>query len=253
MMSKKRGFYSGKKSCLNGCIYCFANFSEKRNYLEAEQLTSDMNIIYPICDSEIGFQEGNYLDELIKFFDDAPGAFVVSISTKNFWADNDLEKIKEFNLRHSGKKTIKLSVSFSRKYQLEMFEPRALCYKERLALLKRITLYAIPTCVLIKPILPFVDMDEYHSLVRDCFEICRDFVIGPLYVDRRSKFYHDYVKNKFEAHLKWCEWLKCESYYVEADNYEMVKKHICSIGGHCYDSDQDFIDYILKTRGGDNG
>lgn len=176
-MSKKRSFYSGKESCLNGCIYCFAKFVDKKNYLEAEVLPSDTNIIYPICDSEIGFQEGNYLEELIKFFDCAPGTFVVSISTKNFWADADLEKIRNFNLRHSSKKMIKLSVSFSRKYQLELFEPRALCYEGRLNLLQRITFYAIPTCVLIKPILPFVDIDEYHSLVSDCFDICKDFVI----------------------------------------------------------------------------
>lgn len=245
-MKDNRSFFSGNQKCKNGCIYCFSNFTSNELHEELNDLTSQSTkkIIYPICDSEISFQREGYLDCLLDIVGKQNGCKIISISTKSYWSDGELAKLQSFNKRHNGEKIIKLSLSFSRKYELEKFEPHAIPYDDRISLLKRLKIFSIPTAVLIKPILPFVTIEEYESLINDCFQISRDFIIGPLYVDEESAFYKEFIYQKYPTTEKYCEWLKSKALCVKSSNYDIIKAYIINIGGNCYDSDAEFLETL---------
>ncbi len=211
------------------------------NELAFQQLNK---FIYPICDSEISYQSENYLDSLLEMLGKQKGYKVISISTKCNWSDEKLLKLQTFNKIHAGEKIIKLSISFSRKNELDKFEPNAISYSDRISLLKKLKNYSIPTVVLIKPILPFVAYEEYKSLIDDCINICKDFVLGPLYVDKQSKFYNKFIYQKYQVEEKYCEWLKSIALCVKSPNYEKIKSYIINSGGTCYDSDAEFLETL---------
>lgn len=242
-MKNDRSFFCGNQKCKNGCIYCFSNFTFNNYHLELNALSvqSTNQIIYPICDSEILYQHEGYLDSLLDLIGQQKGYKVISISTKSYWSDKELSKLQTFNKVHAGDKVIKLSLSFSRKYELEKFEPAAIPYHDRIVLLKRLKFFSIPTAVIIKPILPFVTLEEYKSLIDDCLPICENFIIGPLYVDDKSGFYKKYIYEKYTTEKKYCEWLKSEVLCVNSANYKKIKAYITKCGCHCYDSDAEFL------------
>lgn len=230
--------------CRNGCLYCFSKFVSKNNYEEFNENSPLIanKTIYPICDSEIGYQGPEFLDYVLKTIEKLDGDKIVSISTKSNWSDDALTKLKTFNDNNVGKKIVKLSVSFSRKQGLNIFEPNALPYSDRIELLKRLNEFSIPTSVLIKPILPFVEFEEYKSLIDDCIGLCKAFVVGPLYVDKKTKFYKDYIHDRYTLERVYCEWLKSFEYRVDSENYIKIKDYVGSINGICYDSDKDFLE-----------
>lgn len=242
-----RYFFSGRKKCTNGCIYCFSHWDTPPFFNPFDQFLSNAghSIIYPICDSEINNHHKSYLDELLIQCSDIKNS-VISIATKSKWSREALEKISIFNRTNSSTK-LKLSVSFSCKHGIPTMEPNAMSYIDRLKLLHDISDMRIPTTVMLKPMLPFISVAEYLSIVRDCIPYCIDFVTGGLYINKNSSFYINHIKGKYNIECKYCEWMQCNTWYIEYPKIDHVKAEIRKLGGVCYSSDMDYIEKRIIT------
>lgn len=241
MCFEKRLFFHGERRCKNNCLYCFSSFNDtiKENVLSS-RTNCEHTFVYPICDSEILDQEASFFSDVLEKF--SGGSSVISISTKNIWPEGMLQAIKNFNSQNKSG-FIKLSICFSCKTMIEEIEPMAAQYKERRAFLQKIVDYDIPTCVIIKPILPFVDYREYVSIVDDCGEHCADFVLGHLYVDKSTSFFRERIEGKYQTINKYCAWLGRNCLSVMDDKYGRLMDYIQKCGYRAFHSDREFLEY----------
>ena len=176
-----------------------------------------------------------------------------SFSTKRMLDDADLLYIKSLNdkMSVSKKGQIKLSISITTKTMVDQIEPNAASYYDRLALAKKIVELGIPSSVMLKPVLPFVPIDEFREIVDDfCAIGINSFITGDLYVEPDSVFFRKYIENSpWTIKRKKVSWLKSKPTWTSVDSsvdlITEIKQYIREIGAHHYDSDQEFINLNL--------
>lgn len=232
----QRLFCSGHDRCKNGCIYCFSDWSEGQYFgeLSAAQ-AGDVSVVYPICDSEVLYQTEDFFARLCDYAERAAHPVVFSISTKCPWTAEQLNRIAAFNRNYAS--VIKLAVSFSAMEHLPETEPHALPLEGRLALLSELNARGIPTNILLKPLLPFIDAAEYRRLIFRCAEICRRFVAGDLYVSPGTPFFDTYIGGRYPLLKKYSTWMQKEVTYVRHPDYESILAAVGEAGGQVWESD----------------
>lgn len=247
MNDNNRYFYSGNSKCKNGCVYCFSSWNLP--YSEYTKKCSIKNeIIYPTCDSEFFDLGIEYVKRIIELFDSQSTISMMSISTKSDINLECLELIKAYNHSNCKNNIIKVSVSITNKSMNNSIEPNALPYEERLHLLEKISLYSVPTCVILKPLLPFIEKEEYFSIITDCLKYTPNFVVGGLYVDTKSMFFLKYISEKYKVESRFCTWQNKTLSYVEYPDYYEIVRFIKESSGNCFFSDKEYIDTVLKMR-----
>lgn len=185
-----------KEECKNQCQYCFSRWRiDSVNYSFLTDFQQNV-VIYPLCDNDI-----TDFDRVMKYLEECilaqTGFTILSISTKTRLSNLFLEKIKNFNKKYEKKGFIKLSVSFSCKSLISNIEPDASSYEERLQMLKHLKSLEIPTSAIFKPILPFIEIEEYISMIKDMKEYVNVFILGDLYVNKEDDFYKRYIKDNY--------------------------------------------------------
>lgn len=247
MNDNNRYFYSGNSKCKNGCVYCFSSWNLP--YSEYTKKCSIKNeIIYPTCDSEFFDLGIECVKRIIGLFDSQSTLSTMSISTKSDIDLECLELIQDYNRSNCKNNIIKVSVSITNKSMNDSIEPNALPYEDRLYLIKKISLHRVPTCVILKPLLPFIEKEEYFSIITDCLKYTHDFVVGGLYVDTKSKFFFKYISQKYKVERRFCTWQNKELSYVEHPYYYEIVRFINESSGNCFFSDKEYIDKVLKMR-----
>ena len=246
----KRYFENAKNKCCNGCLYCFSNFSDNvYETIPVENCEKETILIfYPLCDSELEFQDESFLETIFKRCEELPIKSVISISTKQFISDSNLKKIVDYNQRNKGKSIVKLTVSFTNMDHIGEIEPLTFSFEKRVEMIKTFLANNIPVCVFLKPLLPFIDFEEYKKMVDVLGQYVDSFVLGPLYVDTKSYFYKKYIENKYPIHRVLCEWMDEYANQVVDINYDLLKEYIKSQGLLALDSDTDFIK-IMEQKG----
>ena len=232
----ERTLYSFKSKCPGGCEYCFAQWGEQSPDfpLIDTELTvnrAKKHIIYPCCDGD--FNSNNlffrYLERL-----SAQKNLIISISTKQLLPDDTLTFLKHIHeslRKNSG--FLKLGVSITTKSMAEEIEPRVASYQERLDMLSRIESIGIPLAVTMKPILPFISLEEYKSIIEDTAFVGR-YLIGSLYVHPSTAFFKKYIDGKYVTtprKVNWvngqCEWLSVsQDLRLEQLQRYMTMKHL---------------------------
>lgn len=223
----RRDFYSGKDKCGLGCLYCFAEIEGFRkldvvNFQTKNSETEEVLIYYPSCDTEFMWSEN--FDKFISNLINSDNKAIISISTKGKLRKNLLEKIKTTNdiLINADKGFIKFSVSITNKSMIDVIEPRTSNYQERLDLLKYIQEHNIPSSVILKPILPFIETEEYFEIVNETKEFTNNYLIGGLYVSKENSFYKDFIKDKFEVVDKKADWLQYKPMWSFVESNEKI-------------------------------
>lgn len=239
-----RILFSGMKKCKNGCKYCFSNWSEykKQTPLFESEMLENIDVIYPTCDSEI-LDEVEYLKVIKKIFEINPN-IIISISTKSLVSEKFVEKINIINSDNDRKGFVKLSVSFTNKYNIKSLEPKAANYDERLKNLAVFKSYKIPLSVNIKPILPFVENSEYYEIINDTMQYTDLYLLGSLYVSKNTNFFKNYISEVYNTEKKVVKWLYYEPLWEVVQSKEkigIIRHHIQYIGKKALDSDLEVI------------
>lgn len=245
-----RYFISCDNACRGGCLYCFSKWKEYKKF-EHESKPRDNTIIYPNCD-------GNMFDNnfriTIEQFSKLQKKYSLSISTKFDISGEDLIFVKRIHeeLCRSSKGIVKLSISFSCSNSLEMMEPQTADYDKRIQLVKRISEIGVPYTTIIKPILPFIDIEEYYRIIDDTIRYSPYYLIGDLYVSDKTYFYEKYIKDKWCTELRNVEWNgENGPWQVVVDNQKRkeIADYIVLNGGKVFESDEKVMEYLITIYG----
>jgi DNA repair photolyase len=245
--------FSNKKMCENGCLYCFADWPlDDSNYDLLRNEGNDV-IIYPLCNDDLTPSDDiakteKYLERCLSL---QSGFSRISISTKTNVSPQFLEWIAVANRRFANKGLIKLSVSFSCRGAIPEIEPKAASYNDRLSLLKNIKNQGIPTSVILKPVLPFVETAEYVDIINDASPYTDAVVLGGLYVNQDTPFYHDYIAAKYNLEKRSVLWLKNKPLWLvveSAEKIEQIKDCCAKKGIRCYMSDAEHLATLSGKR-----
>jgi DNA repair photolyase len=210
-----------------------------------------------LCDNDITVFDD--LKEIIRYLEKCLSTqskySIISISTKSNLPLSLLEQISQINDRYKDRGFIKLSLSFSCKDSISILEPGTASYEDRMLLLKKISECDIPASVILKPILPFVDMENYYDIVKDTSIYTSAIILGGLYVNEHDVFYKKYIKDKYSVTKRNISWLKEYPIWcvVESlDRIEDIKKYVVAHGMKYYDSDSEHLSYIKELKYGNN-
>jgi len=222
----ERTLYSPKSKCSGGCKYCFAQWGGQAPefpLIDAEFAIhrTQKHIVYPCCDGD--FVSNTALFESLEKLSEQPN-LVVSISTKQLLSDKTLfflkrihEKLKE----NAG--FLKLGVSITTKSMIEELEPDTAPYQDRVKMLNRIVSMKIPSAVTLKPILPFIPIEEYQSIIDDTTFAGR-YLLGSLYVHPDSKFFRHYIKDRYVMELKEVNWVNDNCKWMSVIQHHRIEQ-----------------------------
>jgi len=251
----ERDFFSSKYYCPNDCLYCFAKWDiYKCNKFPNLEICREADIkddfaIYPVCDSECVFDEPFF--DFLNYFLSRRNDLIVSVSKKNAVSGDILEKIRLLNQAVAERRNYAaISVSFSNITRIDEIEKGCAGYMERLDFLESLNAHSIPHNVIIKPILPFIETDEYMKIIDDTIKFSSTYVLGGLYINKDKGFYKSYIEGKFEISQRPVSWLKSgQSWFVVESEKKKneLSKYIEKIGGHCFDSDVEAVKYAREV------
>ncbi|GHU35794.1 hypothetical protein FACS1894172_18050 [Spirochaetia bacterium] len=242
-----------KTECTNNCLYCFTRWEAEDIKYDNLCDFRDNVIVYPMCNADISPLEKS--DEILEYLErclSMQSKFsIISISTKSNLSGSFIECIKNINNKYKENGFIKISVSFSCKYNIEIIEPSANPYSTRLSLLSNIAHYGIPHSVILKPILPFVDLKEYCEIIDDIKMFSDAVVLGALYVDHDDMFYKEYINKKYQDKKKNILWLKenkAWSTVESTDKIIKIKEYIIEKDIRYFDSDSEYLHFLVDGR-----
>lgn len=246
-----RQLFSAAKKCSGNCKYCF---SQWKNYdvfpnFNVEKLNSECTIIYPNCDGDF-FDEnfGKLIEQLLRI----KQKIIVSISTKNTISDKHIEKLLKLNEQlvcYGG--FVKISYSFSCSNSINEIEPNTLNLDERIANIEKIRKHGITYCTIIKPILPFIPLEEYKIIIDKTLSFTKDFVLGDLYVDSTTTFFKKYIDGKYNVASKKVDWNNSEQewLFVLSEKRSEIENYIKKNGGFTFESDKEFLETLVAGKG----
>lgn len=248
----KRKLYSTRKVCSNKCSYCFATFKQfdKQEFFSNNKLDLGFEVIYPSCDGELIFDDSliDYIvrSKLVK------NDTIISISTKRTIPTTVLNKINKINseLLFHGKGFIKISVSITNKSRISELEGNCAEYKDRIELLAQLKRLNIPSSVIIKPILPFIELEEYFEIIRDIKEYENNVLIGGLYVDNNSPFFKRYIQNQYSVTIKDVKWMNGDPmwhFVDDSERQEIIKEYLVDNCFNVFDNDMELISSLKKN------
>lgn len=249
----ERTLYSIKSKCPGGCEYCFARWDEQAPDfpLIDTELTinrAKKHIVYPCCDGDFDANDllFRYLGEL-----STRKNLIVSISTKQLLSSNTLTFLKRIhNSLRENAGFLKLSVSITTKSMAEEIEPRVASYQERLNMLHRIESIGIPFAVTLKPILPFIPLEEYESMIEDTAFAGR-YLIGSLYVHPATTFFKKCIDGKYVTTPRKVNWVneQCEWLSVSQDwRLELLQQYLTARHLRGFFSDVDLIEDLCMSQ-----
>lgn len=242
-----RKLYSATTPCKAGCKYCFSKWDgvyAEQPVLSIEPICEKEAIIYPCCDGEF-FDQRNIID-MIKSVMDRMDKVYLSISTKQLLTPERLQTIIELNnlLQYQKKGFVKFSVSLSSKYSTVNIEPGTVGYEERLSIAQRLRDAGIPNSLTLKPILPFIKTDEYFEILNDFSSTTNRILVGGLYVCPETRFYHEYIKGRYQSEKHEVNWLAEKPIWDHIRDEKKItdiKEHAQSLNMLVYESDLDVV------------
>ena len=242
------------RPCPFGCKYCFGRFSQYKQPIALDKLDSHKNllekvsVIYPACDIDLfAYSDATHiLRELM------PYNRSISVSTKARLNEQTVAQLS--NLATSMARAsliLKIGISFSTKYAIEQIEPGTASYEERLFNLKLLSEYQVPTCVILKPVLPFIPIDEYLAIVNDTSKLSGSYLSGGTYLDVNNllgAFEDDSLEYELESPVfQSVGWAINEPIWpvIQCHSKRLViRNHVLELGLSHFDSDVELMDSL---------
>ncbi len=246
-----RAFFTTPNICRNKCTYCFERFNSYRFPLLCWDSVKNLSdcIIYPTCNTE--FVIDSYTkDFFADYILNATSFNIFSFSVKNNLSKQELDYLTSINTKmiEKGIGGIKVNISIASKSIISDLEPNTLSYNERLYLAKRIKEANIQCGLIIKPIMPYLSVDEYKNVVLDFFNIgINNVVLGDLYISSDSLLANDY-----DSSIEQVDWISKDTKWTKirsANTTDILKSYIHSIGGVCFLSDREQTEFMFKNGG----
>ena len=248
-----RKLLSANIPCEAGCKYCFAkwpDYDRQPNLtLESEHVDSDRIVLYPCCDGD--FFEQNEVMENIKCCAEIYKQVYVSLSSKINPTDKEIKQLLDLNgwLKEKKKGFVKFAISISNRSMIDELEPATMSYEERIKLAGHMNSLGISLSLTIKPVLPFITMEEYGSVLKD-FSPYLDYVlIGGLYVNKKSDFYTRYIQKNCICIKRKVEWLENHpewDYVEDSEKMERIKILAQKLGLCVFDSDVSLVKALVE-------
>ena len=241
----KRVFIHSNKKCEKKCTYCFSKWDD---YIHPQNYKDDFDDViafYPTCDSDFQI-DWNICDQILTKYNHNK-TIIFSFSCKGETSDDSISDLIRLNSKIR-KGYAKLSVVFTSKFSINEIEPDTADYEYRINLLKKLKKLGIKTSVVLKPILPFVDIKEYYEIIDDTsFVNC--FLTGGLYVNTGNEFYKKYIDNKYTCIDRMVSWCNNSVWkYIEDNRIEEINNYIKQKGCYQFDSDEYLLEYLLKQE-----
>lgn len=171
------------------------------------------------------FDQQGIIDD-IKNIADTVNNLYISVSTKRNLSVSEIDNILILNkwLTDNQKGFVKFSIALSTKTMIDDIEPGTMSYSERVSLIKQLNQNSIRVSLTLKPILPFVPLQEYLDVIEDFKPYINHIAIGGLYLNPISAFYKKYIKDKYICKKRTVSWLNShpEWYYIEDE--EKIKQ-----------------------------
>lgn len=232
--------------CKNNCIYCFSKtkiYQKNKNFYDLK-LDKKEYIIYPFCDDEI-IIDTNFEKKLKEIINDS-NYIILSFSTKNIINEKLIKKILDIDklLKSKNKWFLKISITITTKSKIDEIEKWTCSFDNRLENLEILNKNQILNSVIIKPILPFLDISEYIEIVSETSKFTKNFMLWWLYFTKEMWIFDKYIKNNFSYKEKQLNWLEIKQKYYSIEQREKKKKLeecIRNIWGNYFDSDVDFL------------
>ncbi len=251
-MDNNRKLFSGNNSCSADCKYCFAKWDDY-----ARQATIDVwqgelleQIIYPCCDSDIN-DNWEAIHKLWRIAERC-AKVCVSISTKRTIEEDYLIQYSELNryLKQNKKGFVKISVSVTTKHKVAEIEPGTDHFETRRMFFEELQHKGFQTSLILKPILPFISIDEYKEIISD-FSTCDYFLIGNLYVNANSAFYKTYIQNQYDADVRekdvaWLDLHPRWKYVLQNEKLFEIERYIKTCGKEVFYKDVDVINRMAE-------
>ncbi len=242
----KRVFIHSNKKCEKNCMYCFSKWDNyKYPKINEEFFDDDVLAFYPTCDSDFEI-DWTFCEKILKKYNDSK-KIIFSFSCKGKIADSSINDILKLNSKiRNG--FVKLGVGFTTKSCINEIEPGTADYKYRIDLLKNLKDTGVKTAVVLKPILPFISMNEYCEIINDT-SFVKLFLTGGLYINPEDEFYKKFIDNKYtcvDRVVNWCNdsvWK-----YVEDTKVKEITDYIKQNGCYSFDSDEYLLEYLLKQN-----
>lgn len=254
----QRQLFASTRSCPFGCRYCFARFSDyhRPTELSVSALRPDCSIIYPNCDGELLLEEAA-LERLNTLATSLGHPAVISFSTKGRLGSSQVEKLSQIHamLMRTGRGFLKVSLSFSTISAIPSIEPGTASLQQRLMGLELLVRFGIPRAITIKPLLPFIAIEEYQELVRLTRPFTDCFLLGDLYLDAGGSFVADLDPGLIgERRISWLSGQPVWPVVEDRPLKEALHSFINGQGGVAFDSDTDLVLGMLdRGLGGYHG
>lgn len=245
-----RSLFSGDHICPSNCLYCFAKWLDYncQSTLRDWQNQAMCPVVYPCCDSDFE-RNSEILPQLWKMAKELSSLYV-SISTKHTVNDDILTQYKDLNrsLIDNGKGFVKISVSITTKYRIQELEQCTDAYDERRKFFSYLKSLGFATSIIFKPVLPFIDYDEYKEIIDD-FSDCQYFLLGNLYINESTEFYRRYIENQYdlaERQISWLDERPLWKYVIQTKKLKKIAKYIQSLDKFVFNNDIDLIEHIVR-------
>ena len=246
-----RSMCSASAPCSFNCKYCFAKWHDiypKQPLLNSIK-DGDCIILYPCCDGEF-FDQRNIIFD-VKNLLKTTNQVYVSISTKRDLSLSEFQNVVDLNdwLIKNNKGFVKFSVSVSTKSRICEIEPGTTSYENRLSLVNQFNVAGIHTSLTLKPVLPFIAIQEYFEIINDFSHYINKVNMGGLYVNPSSLFFKQYIENNYSCIKRSVSWIPTHPkwFYIEdADKMFKIKKHASQRNVYVYDSDEELIRSMIN-------
>jgi hypothetical protein len=251
----KRRLLSRDRPCPFRCLYCFAEFPEytsRELFVAYPRIDDDTEILYPSCDGEFLLQR-DPLGAIRTVYENSDRFCIVTFSTKAPVGERLVEQLAVLNahLFASGRGFIKLSVSITNKSRIAELEPGTASYRDRLLTLERLSIYDLPRSVTLKPLLPFISLNEYKEIVEETRQYTDSYLLGDLYVSTRSPFYANYIDGKYLVEQRSVEWLDeqpCWSVIRAPELQHGIEACISRLGAYAFDCDTGVVQHFIQKN-----
>lgn len=240
-------FTIDRRRCPFGCEYCFASFDDPAilptlSEIEANpHRASGTDFIYPGCDVEI-FARNDWNQVLRR---SAALHRSMSLATKAKLTESQIRTLAE--LAHDYSMCglfIKLGVSVSTKYALATIEPRTATYEERLDNARRLVGSGVHAALLLRPLLPQVNADEYDEILYDFRPYTDVLLVGELWLSASTSAVDGENCRKHPV-----GWLSSEITWIKRHAPELVEHVLTSASAYKYDaftSDLDLMSHVAS-------
>lgn len=240
--------------CPYKCKYCFTRFEQYRKSLTFEniqknpELIDGIDIIYPACDFDLFATK----DPIITLWQMLELRKSISISTKAALSELIVEKIAEIGqaLAEYGH-ILKIGISFSTKYNIPFWESRTSNYHLRLKNLELLSKFKVPFCVVLKPVLVEVSMNEYYEIVQDISNYNAPLLLGEEYLNFGNLDTLMSRRPLVKVKSRRVNWLCGNPEWPISkvqDHITHIKTHAESMNVKCFDSDLNLMEWLISEH-----